>query len=120
MPTVQKEARVEVSLCTSFPTVSQALAGPIVPVAQMLVRLHAMLTGINVLSIGASAVLAPGHGVQGHVVAPTTEGPELVVFPTCLMSHDAEAVNGTRETWALSIKYLMSCQPQLEPGLRYF
>lgn len=60
MPTVQKEARVEVSLCTSFPTVSQALAGPIVPVAQMLVRLHAMLTGINVLSIGASAVLAPG------------------------------------------------------------
>lgn len=60
MSTVQKEARVEVSLCTSFPPVSQALAGPIVPVAQMLVRLHAMLTGISVLSIGASAVLAPG------------------------------------------------------------
>ena len=80
MPTVQKEARVEVSLCTSFPTVSQALAGPIVPVARMPVRLHAMLllAGINVLSIGASAALAPGHGVQGHLVAPTTESPGLV------------------------------------------
>ena len=82
MSTVQKEARVEVSrLCTSFLTVSQALAGPIVPVARMLVRLHAMLlllTGINVLSIGASAALAPGHGVQGHLVAPTTESPGLV------------------------------------------
>lgn len=70
----------QISLCTSFPTVSQALADPIVPVAQMLVRLHAMLllTGINVLSIGTSAALAPGHGVQRHLVAPTTEGPGLV------------------------------------------
>lgn len=50
-----------------------------------------------------SAVLAQGHGVQGHSVAHPIEGPRVgeteVLFPTCLSSHDPRQQIGTGESY---------------------